>query len=139
MTSAALTLGLSGLVLFATGLLIGFAVPRFSNSRMGLSAHLTAVQTGPALIAVALFWQHCSVPLSWEWPVALTLMLSSYVLFLAIGVAAVTGASSALPMAGTGYSASKGMERLVTAMVGSSALAMAAATLALCWFAIGRI
>ena len=55
MTATAILLGKAGFVLFALGLLIGIAIPKLRNPRMGLSAHLTAVQTGPTLIAIALF------------------------------------------------------------------------------------
>lgn len=136
MSSAPLLLGTSGLVLFMLGLLLGFAIPRFHNPRMGLSAHLTAAQTGPALIAIALFWRYCSVPPAWEWPLAGVLAASSYVLVVGIALAAATGASSSLPIAGKGHSATPWQERLVSLIVVTSSLAMAMATLALCWFAL---
>ena len=139
MTAAALMLGLSGLILFAIGLLLGFAIPRFANSRMGLSAHLTAAQTGPALIAIALFWQYCSVPEAWDWPLAIALASASYILVAAIALAASTGASSALPIAGKGHSASRTQERAVFVLVGSSSAFMVLAVLALCWFAISGL
>ena len=139
MTPAAQMLGLSGLVLFAIGLLLGFAIPRFTNSRMGLSAHLTAAQTGPALIAIALFWKYCSVPDRWDWLLAIALAASAYALVAGIAVAAVTGASSALPMAGKGYTASLWQERAVTGIVGLSSLVMVLAVIALCWFALSGL
>ncbi|MGH7735765.1 MAG: hydrogenase, partial [Gemmatimonadales bacterium] len=47
---------LAGLVLFMLGLLAGFVIPRMRSPRLGLSAHLTAVQGGSFLIAVGLMW-----------------------------------------------------------------------------------
>ena len=135
MTDTSLMLGLSGLLLFAIGLLLGFAIPLFRNTRMALSAHLTAAQTGPTLIAIALFWQYCAVPTAWEGPLALALGASSYNLVFGIALAALTGASNALPMAGKGYRASAFAERVVTVLVGGSSIIMMAAIGCLCWFA----
>ena len=131
-----IALGVSGLVLFALGLLLGFAIPAFRSSRMGLSAHLTAAQTGTALIAIALFWQYCSVPDAWSGPLALALGASSYGLVFGITLAAISGASQALPMAGEGHAAPAWLERMVTGLVGASSLVMLGALLALCWFAL---
>ena len=136
MSAAPLMLGTSGLLLFAAGLLLGFVIPRFRNPRMGLSAHLTAAQTGPALIAIALFWQYCSVPAAWDWPLATVLALSSYALVAGITLAAATGASNALPMAGKGHTATASQEAGVSLIVIASSLAMAFSVVALCWFAL---
>ena len=136
MTDTTLMLGISGLLLFAIGLLLGFGIPLFRNTRMALSAHLTAAQTGPALIAIALFWQNCAVPADWEDPLALALGASSFGLVFGIALAALTGASNALPIAGKGYGASVLAERLVTVLVAGSSVIMMAAIACLCWFAL---
>ena len=138
MQEVAIALGIAGLLLFALGLILGFAIPAFRNSRMALSAHLTAVQMGTALIAIALFWQHCGVPEAWDAPIAITLGLSSYILVAGIALAGASGASKALPIAGKGFEASALLERLVTILVGASSVAMFAAIAALCWFAIAN-
>ena len=138
MQSTPLALGISGLLLFAVGLILGFAIPAFRNARMALSAHLTAVQTGTALIAIALFWRYCAVPAAWDAPIAVTLGASSYLLVAGIALAGASGASNALPMAGKGFHASALQERLVGVLVGASSVAMLASLLALCWFALGR-
>ena len=137
MQQVPIALGIAGLLLFALGLVLGFAIPVFRNSRMALSAHLTAVQTGTALIAIALFWQYCRVPESWDAPIAITLGASSYILVVGIALAGANGASNALPIAGKGFQGSVLQERLVGILVGSSSVAMLAAIMALCWFALG--
>lgn len=48
------TLCFAGLLLFMLGLLNGFAIPRLQSPRLGLSAHLAAVQSGTFLIAIGL-------------------------------------------------------------------------------------
>ncbi|MEB3415230.1 hypothetical protein VCJ71_04040 [Alteriqipengyuania sp. WL0013] len=136
MKEVPIALGIAGLLLFALGLVLGFAIPAFRNSRMALSAHLTAVQTGTALIATALFWQYCSVPEAWDAPIAITLGVSSYILVAGIALAGASGASSALPIAGKGFHASALLERLVGVLVGASSVPMFAAIVALCWFAL---
>ena len=133
-----ITLGIAGLLLFAVGLVLGFAIPAFRNSRMALSAHLTAVQTGTALIAIALFWQYCGIPEAWDALIAITLGVSSYLLVAGIALAGASGASSALPIAGKEFRASALLERLVGVLVGASSVAMFAAMVALCWFAIAN-
>lgn len=129
-------LGKAGILLFTIGLLIGFLIPRMRNPRMALSAHLTAAQTGPALIAIALFWPYLSVPAGWTAPLVNALVASSYVLTAGIFLAAANGASSALPIAGRGHTASPVQERLVSLMVGASSAIMAASCVAICLFAL---
>lgn len=52
----AIFLAKAGLWLFLAGLLIGAAIPKFTSPRLALSAHLTAVQSGTALLAIGWFW-----------------------------------------------------------------------------------
>ncbi|WP_066481863.1 MULTISPECIES: hypothetical protein [unclassified Sphingomonas] len=136
MTATAILLGKAGFVLFALGLLIGIAIPKLRNPRMGLSAHLTAVQTGPALIAIALFWPYLTVPEAWAAGVIHALWLSSYLLVAGILLAALVGASRSLPIAGQGHRASQTMETVVTVLVKGSSLVMAVAAVAICFFAL---
>lgn len=139
MNIVAVHLGVAGFLLFTIGLLIGFIIPAVRNPRMGLSAHLTAAQTGPALIAFALFWGYLSVPESWEVLLVYSLMGSSYLLVLGITLASIFGASEALPIAGGHHSASKAKEILVSILVRGSSVAMGLVCLAISYFAISNI
>jgi (hydroxyamino)benzene mutase len=47
---------LSGMLLFFTGLLLGFIVPAYAPHHGMLAAHLNAVQTGIFLLVLALLW-----------------------------------------------------------------------------------
>ncbi len=136
MSGDATELGIAGFVLFTLGLLIGFAIPAVRNPRMGLSAHLTAAQTGPALIAVALFWNALKVPAAWTPWLIHGLAGSAYVLVAGILLAAIVGASEALPIAGGAHRASGLNEAIVSVLVKGSSLVMAAACLAICYCAI---
>ena len=48
---------LAGAILFLLGLIEGVLVQSFLNPRMALSAHLTAVQSGIALMIFGLVWR----------------------------------------------------------------------------------
>jgi hydroxylaminobenzene mutase len=107
-----------GTVLFLLGLLTGLALPVFRNKRMGLSAHLVGVQHGMVLWALGLIVPKLApatpalhATMLWS------LVLGLYGLWLAMLLAAIWGASQALPMAGAGHSASRGREGIVAGLV----------------------
>ena len=47
-----------GMFLFLLGLITGLVEQRFTNIRMGLSAHLEGVMNGTFLIALGAIWGH---------------------------------------------------------------------------------
>ena len=129
-----LLLGKAGFLIFTLGLAIGAAIPRFRNSRMGLSAHTTAVQAGTALIAFGLFWPRFEIA-SWAaMPLAVSLIVSFCVLILSLVLAASFGASAALPIAGAGFGSSKAKERTVSILAVGSSVWMLLACIAVCLF-----
>ena len=138
MNATIMLLGKAGFVLFTFGLLLGVAIPKMKNPRMGLSAHLTAVQTGPSLIGFALFWQYLAVPETWTSTLVYALISSSYVLVLGIMLAGLTGASEALPIAGKGHQASPFQEQLVSILVRGSSVAMALSCVVICYFTLAN-
>jgi hypothetical protein len=66
--------------------------------------------------------------------VGLALVLSCLVLTLGIVIAAATGASRSLPLAGQGYSATKPIERLVSFLTVGSSVALLLACFTICIF-----
>jgi (hydroxyamino)benzene mutase len=108
---------IAGAWLFLLGLLQGVAVPMFANPRMGLSAHLTAVQSGTALMILGVIWSLAVWSETFEKLAFWTTLVGTYGLWLGLTLAAATGASDALPMAGQGYSASRLTELAVSALV----------------------
>lgn len=131
-----LMLGKGGFVLFTTGLVIGAFIPKFHNSRMGLSAHTTAVQCGIGLLAFATFWPHFGIP---DWAaqgLTLSLIGSSGLLVIGLCLAASCGASRALPIAGEGFQASEAIERAVSLLTIGSSLWMLLASVGVCFFAL---
>lgn len=100
----------AGAVLFLIGLIQGLAIPKFRNSRMALSAHLTAVQSGMALMIFGIIWSLITLELFWLNTAKWSLIASVYIIWIGISLAACSGASKALPIAGNGFTASKTSE-----------------------------
>ncbi len=139
MSTTAVILGVAGFILFTLGLLIGFVIPNFSNPRMGLSAHLTACQTGTALTVFALFWTYLSVPAAWSPWLAGLFAGSSYVLTIGITLSAIFGAGEALPIAGGEMRANQFRERMVTFLVNGSGIVMGITCLIIAFFALSNL
>jgi (hydroxyamino)benzene mutase len=116
-TPIAKSLIVAGAWLFVFGLLEGAAVPMFANPRMGLSAHLTAVQSGMALMILGLAWPIVRWSKVQETLSFFAIVIGTYGLWIGLTLAAATGASEALPMAGHGYGASRLIEQIVSAVV----------------------
>ncbi|WP_043770299.1 hypothetical protein [Algiphilus aromaticivorans] len=121
----------AGTLLFLLGLLTGVAMPLLRNKRMGLSAHLVGVQHGIVLWIVGLIQARLTPsPMLDTW-MSWTLLLGLYGLWLAMLLAAIWGASRALPMAGSGFEATRGRETVVGALVYAPSLLIVAGTVLL--------
>ena len=122
-TSFQKSLIVAGAVLFLLGLLQGAAVQSFANPRMALSAHLTAVQSGMALMIVGAIWSAVSLNAAFLTVARWTIIIGMYGLWLGLTLSAATGASDALPIAGAGHRAEPLSEIGVSVIVlGSSGL-----------------
>lgn len=123
LSTAQRTLLVAGAALFLLGLLQGAAVPMFANPRMALSAHLTAVQSGMALMIVGIVWPALSLRKRTGTFTRWAIIIGMYGLWMGLTAAAATGASKGLPIAGAGHGAEATVEQLVSAIVlGSSVL-----------------
>ena len=122
--SKAKSLVIAGAWLFLIGLLEGAAVNLFVNPRMALSAHLTAVQSGMALMILGMVWPLASWSATVENASFRATVAGMYGLWLGLTLSAATGASDALPMAGQGYGANPTTEVIVSAFVILSSIAM---------------
>ena len=122
-----------GTVLFILGLLNGLPMQRFKNPRMGLSAHLAAMQNGMVLWAFGLIWPHSTLgPMAQTW-VASTAIAAMYAIWLTLLLAAMLGTSRSTPIAGVGHAASPQKEFVVTVLLASGSMAIIVATLGLLW------
>ncbi len=120
-----------GTVLFLLGLLNGALVQAFHNPRMGLSAHLAAVQNAIVLWAFGLMGPRAVLSERAQVFTVWSAVYGMYAIWLGLVVAGVFGASRSLPIAGQGYSASNVWEAIVTVLVYSGSLAIISATLVL--------
>ena len=120
----------AGVALFLLGLLNGFAIPRLRSPRLGLSAHLTAVQSGTFLIAVGLLWPRLALDPTWSAVLANGLWISLHMVWASLLLAGAFGAGQGLPIAGGGITTTPGRQRLVTVLLAAGSLGCLAAVAA---------
>ena len=82
----------AGVLLFLFGLLTGFVIPSFRSPRIGLSAHLTGVQSGTFLIAFGLLWPKLMLWPAWSTVIGHAMWISLYVIYASLVLAAAFGA-----------------------------------------------
>jgi (hydroxyamino)benzene mutase len=126
-------LAFSGTLLFLIGLLSGFAIPFLRSPRIGLSAHVAALQSGLALLAVAWVGGRLTLPDGWAAAIAHTLWISLYVLWIGLLFAGAYGTGRTLPLAGAGLRAKPWQETTALVLIGAASLGSAAAFAALLW------
>jgi hydroxylaminobenzene mutase len=126
-------LAYTGTLLFLLGLMGGFAIPLFRSPRIGLSAHVAAIQSGLALIALGLVGGRLTLSDGWARAIAHMLWISLYGLWVGLLIAAIYGTGRTLPIAGAGLTAKAWQERLAFALIAASSVASAAAVAALLW------
>jgi (hydroxyamino)benzene mutase len=114
-----------GILLFLLGLLAGFAVPVMANPRMGLTTHLEGVMNGLFLVVLGLIWHRVALgPRGAGITLGLALY-GSFANFLAVLIAAITGAGAMMPIAG-GVEGTPVQEAVISFLLISLSLAMVA-------------
>lgn len=124
------TLCFSGMLLFLLGLLNGLAIPRMRSPRLGLSAHLTGVQSGAFLIATGLLWPKLVISEPWNAVLGHALWISLFSVWLSLALAGAFGAGRGLPIAGQGMTTTTGRQALVSVLLVGGSLALIAAVTA---------
>jgi hydroxylaminobenzene mutase len=122
MSPDARRLCLHGAILFFLGLLNGALVPAFTNTRLGLSAHLAGVQNGMVLLIFGLLWKHLALAPGRLRVAAWSSIGSMYAIWLALLLGAVFGTSRATPIAGAGHVGAAWQEALVTGLLYAGSL-----------------
>lgn len=107
----------AGAILFLLGRFQGAALQPFANPRMALSAHLTAVQSGLAVMVAGVIWPAVSLHTLLLNVARWSIILGMYGLWSGLTLSAATGASDALPIAGAGHSADRLSKAAVSAVV----------------------
>jgi hydroxylaminobenzene mutase len=105
------------------GLIIGLFIPILKNSRMGLSAHLEGTLNGMFLLIIGIIWDRILLStqqLKWTFYLVL---YSSFANFLAVTIAAVSGAGKMMPIAG-GKDAGNLVEWMISILLISLSLAL---------------
>jgi len=120
-----------GVLLFMLGLFTGFGIPSFRSPRIGLSAHLDAIESGLALIAVGLLLPHLTISVEWAGAIGYSLWISLYLLWIGLLFAAVCGTGKVLPIAGAGLAAKIWQENTARILMTLGSLGSAGAVLAL--------
>lgn len=125
----------AGLALFMLGLLNGLAIPRMRSPRLGLSAHLTGVQSGTFLIAVGLMWPRLSLSQTWSEVLGNGLWVSLVMVWVSLVLAGAFGAGQGLPIAGQGITTTPARQRLVSVLLiaGSLGCLVAVAAVLALW------
>jgi (hydroxyamino)benzene mutase len=125
------TLCFMGALLFMLGLFTGFGIPSFRSPRIGLSAHLDAIESGLVLIALGLLLPHLTISVEWAERIAYSLLISLYLLWIGLLFAAVCGTGKVLPIAGAGLTAKMWQENIARILITLGSLGSAGAVLAL--------
>jgi (hydroxyamino)benzene mutase len=128
-------LSFMGALLFLLGMLTGFGIPMFRSPRIGVSAHLDAIESGLGLIAFGLLIPHLTISLGWASLIGYTLWISLYVLWLGLLFGAVWGTGRTIPIAGAGVSAEPWQENAARSLIslGSLGSVLALAALLVQW------
>jgi hydroxylaminobenzene mutase len=129
------TLCFTGVLLFLLGLLNGLAIPRLRSPRLGLSAHLTGVQSGTFLLAAGLIWSKLAIGEPWSAILGHVLWISLFCIWISLALAGAFGAGRGLPIAGQGMTTTGGRQALVSILLigGSLALTAAVAGVLITW------
>jgi len=117
MTNSSSLLAFSGVLLFLLGLATGFGIPVARSPRLGLSAHLTGIQSGLALIVFGLLWPRLGLWPGWQGAIAYALVLSLYAIWVSLVLAAIFGAGQGLPIAGQGITTTRGKQATVSVLL----------------------
>lgn len=107
----------SGALLFLLGLLEGVLIPYFTNTRMGLSAHLAAVQSAMALMVFGAIWSHVKLSEALLAVTAWASIFSMYMVWIGLTLAGVLGTSKATPIAGAGFQGSPAAELITEGII----------------------
>jgi (hydroxyamino)benzene mutase len=112
-----------GVLLFLFGLIIGLFIPMMTNPRMGLSAHLEGTLNGMFLVILGLIWKKLLLTDKWLTAAFWLTIYGSFANFVAVTIAAITGAGKMMPIAG-GKEGTSIQEGIISFLLTSLALAM---------------
>jgi hydroxylaminobenzene mutase len=121
----------TGTLLFLAGLLTGFGIPSFRSPRIGISAHLDAIESGLGLIAFGLLLPHLAISIGWAKAISHVLWISLYLLWIGLLFAAMYGTGKVVPIAGGDMAAALWQENTARVLTSIGSLGSLVAILAL--------
>jgi hydroxylaminobenzene mutase len=122
-----------GIFLFLLGLITGLMEQRFTNMRMGVSAHLEGVMNGTFLVALGAIWTEVRLPPPAKATAYWTALYGTYINWLTTTFAAVFGTAASNPISSAGHHGQPWQENLAAAGFLSLAIAIIVASLLVLW------
>jgi hydroxylaminobenzene mutase len=122
-----------GMFLFLLGVLTGLVIARFTNVRMGLTAHLEGVINGIFLVALGAIWSELRLPARAKVTAYWTVLYGTYVNWLTALLAAVFGTAALSPIAGAGHRGQYWQEILIAAGFLSVMASILASSMLVLW------
>src|SRR5215470_8215754 len=122
-----------GMFLFLLGLLTGLVEQRFTNVRMGLSAHLEGVMNGTFLVALGAIWSAVRLPPAVKATAFWSAVYGTYANWLVTTLAAVFGTAAFSPISAAGLSAEPWQESFVTVGFLSVSVTIIVSTVLVLW------
>ena len=123
----------SGMLLFLLGLVTGLLEQRFTNVRMGLSAHLEGVMNGTFLIALGAIWTEVRLSPPTKAIAFWIALYGTYANWFFTTLGAVFGTAAGNPITSAGHYGQPWQESLVGAGLLSVSFAIIAAALLVLW------
>jgi (hydroxyamino)benzene mutase len=128
-----------GMLLFLLGLVTGLFEQRFTNMRMGLSAHLEGLMNGTFLIALGAIWSAVRLPQSVKATAYWGTLYATYGNWLFTTLAAVFGTAASTPIAAAAHHGKPWQESLVGAGFLSVAIVIIASVVLILWGLRARV
>jgi (hydroxyamino)benzene mutase len=122
-----------GMFLFLLGLVTGLLEQRFTNMRMGLSAHLEGLMNGTFLVALGAIWSAVRLPQPAKATAYWGTLYATYGNWLFTTLGAVFGTAASTPIAAAGHHGAPWQESLVGAGFLSVAIVIIASVALILW------
>jgi hydroxylaminobenzene mutase len=122
-----------GTLLFLLGLITGLLEQRFTNVRMGLSAHLEGVMNGMLLLALGAAWNDVRLPHPVKVAAYCAALYGAYANWPVTSIAAAFGTAASSPITSAGHSGQPWEEGVVAMGFLTVTIAIIAASILVLW------
>lgn len=127
-----------GMLLFLLGLITGLLEQRFTNVRMGLSAHLEGVMNGILLLALGAAWNEVRLSHPVKVTAYWTVLYGTYANWLVTSIAAAFGTAASSPITSAGHSGQPWQESFVAMGFLTVSIAIIATSVLVLWGLRGK-